>query len=223
MIAPHRTGAPARTLTVPAAYIGQSDALLTIDTSDGEAATMALVVNGEPVAVGDGFRVAEAGTSSWLDMPEREVVDTFGSFLAHAFESSEPDAREGWAILTEEASDWVDALSLYSADEYGTCDRCGEPVDYCQGGHGPTVEQSARMSCVIGGQMYVWHGGEYIEVGYIATERGAYEIDYGHAVGDFVAQNCINVWDHEGNAPTIARTLEAFESRCCDYAQEAGS
>lgn len=65
--------------------------------------------------------------------------------------------------------------------------------------------------------MFVWHGGEYIEVGYMAVERGAYEIDYGYAVGEFVAQDCINVWDYGTSAPRIARTLEAFEARCAEY------
>ena len=191
MIAPQRTGAPARTLSVPSDRAGMADAVLTIDTTDGETASMTLSVEGSPVAVGDGFKAAASGRWTWLDLDEREVVETFGAFLAHAVESTE-DAREAWPILTDEAADWVDALSLYGCDEYGTCGTCGDPIDYCQGGHGPTVEEAARMTCVIEGQTYVRHGGEYIEVGYIATERGDYEIDYGHAVGAFVAQDCIN-------------------------------
>ena len=50
-----RTGAPARTIDVPSAWIDTPAAFLTIDTSDGETATMALVVNGAPVAVGVDF------------------------------------------------------------------------------------------------------------------------------------------------------------------------
>jgi len=36
-------------------------------------------------------------------------------------------------------------------------------------------------------------------------------------VGDFVAQDCINVWDYEASAPRIPRTLDAFEQRCREY------
>ena len=218
-----RTGAPARTIDVPSDRIDTPPASLTIETSDGETASMALVVEGVTLALGEGFRVGEAGRWTWLDMPASEIVDTFGSFLSHAFESSDEDAREGWPTLTDEAEAWVDALTVY--DEYPACETCGDPIDYCLG-HGapmPEVEQSARMMCVIEGQTYVWSGGEYIEVGYIATERGDYEIDYGHAIGAFVAQDCINVWDYETSAPRIPRTLDAFEARCCEFAREAGS
>jgi len=211
-----------RTFDVPSDRAGVADARLIIGTTNGEAATMALLVNGAAVAVGVDFGVAECGRWTWLDMPEREAVETFGAFLSHAVESSEADAREGWPTLTDEAADWLDALTLYAEDEYGTCDLCGDPIDYCQG-HGPRaveVEQSARMVCTVDGVRFEWSGGEYIEVGYVATARGEYEIDYGHAIGAFVAQDCVNVWDHEANAPTIPRTLDAFEARCVEYAQE---
>jgi hypothetical protein len=69
----------------------------------------------------------------------------------------------------------------------------------------------------IDGMEFRWHGGEYIEVGYVATARGAYEIDYGHAVGEFVAQDCINVWDYATGAPFIERSLPAFERHCIEY------
>ena len=72
----------------------------------------------------------------------------------------------------------------------------------------------------VSGLVFEWHGGAYIEVGYVATERGDYERDYGHAVGDFVAQDCINVWDYETDTPVIARRLEAFAARCEAYAME---
>ncbi len=88
----------------------------------------------------------------------------------------------------------------------------------------------AYFQTEIDGVTFRWHGGEYIETGYVATERGSYERDYSHAVGDFVAQDCINVWDHERSAPTIERSLDAFEARCqaeiasdCAAAYELGA
>jgi len=201
-----RTGAPARTIDVPSAWIDTPPASLTIDTTDGETASMALVLDGVTLALGEGFRVAECGRWTWLDLDEREVVETFGSFLAHAVESSEP-AREGWPVLTDEAADWVDALSLYAEDEYGTCETCGDPIDYCQG-HGPRaveVEDRARMVCVIDGITYKWGGGEYVEL---------------HADAEAAPFDLFNVWDYSASAPRIARTLDAFEARCIEHAQE---
>jgi len=64
------------------------------------------------------------------------------------------------------------------------------------------------------GVTFRWHGGAYIESGYIATERGEYERDYGHGIGDFVAQDCRNVWDYETSEPIIPRSLDAFEAAC---------
>ncbi|MEJ7786175.1 MAG: hypothetical protein WKF96_15320 [Solirubrobacteraceae bacterium] len=205
-----RTRAFARTIEVPALTIGAADAVLGIETSDGETASMALLVNGSTVARGEGFRVAEAGPWTWLDMPEREVVETFAAFLSHAVESSDEDAREAWPILTDEAAEWTDALSLYSADEYGTCQTCGDPIDYCQG-HGapmPEVEQSARMVCVIDGITYKWGTGEYVEL---------------HAEAEAAPFDLFNVWDYSAGAPSIPRTLDAFEARCVEYASEVGS
>lgn len=75
----------------------------------------------------------------------------------------------------------------------------------------------AYFQTEIDGVTFRWHGGEYIDSGYIATEQGAYETDYGHAIGEFVAQDCLNVWDHVTETPTIPRSLEAFEARCAEY------
>jgi hypothetical protein len=216
------TRAFARLITIPALTIDMADAVLGIETLDGETATMALLVNAQPVAVGEGFRVAHAGRWTWFDMPAAEVVGTFSGFLDHAIESSDDEAREAWSTLTDDAADWTDALALYGDDEYGTCEQCWDPIDYCLG-HGaeaPEVEEPARMQCTVDGLTFTWSGGEYIETGYIAVERGAYEIDYGHAIGDFVSQDCVNVWDYEAGAPRIAWTLDAFEARCIEYAQE---
>lgn len=73
------------------------------------------------------------------------------------------------------------------------------------------------------GVVFRWHGGPYIEVGYVATERGTYEIEYGHWVGEFVAQDCINVWDYELSEPNIPRSLEAFETACAQYMERAAA
>ena len=202
-----RTRAFARTIEVPALTIGAADAVLGIETSDGETSSMSLLVNGSTIARGEDFRVAEVGRWTWLDMPEREVVETFGSFLAHAIESSDEDAREAWPTLNDEAADWTDALSLYAEDEFGTCETCGDPIDYCQG-HGARaveVEERARMVCVIDGITYKWGGGEYVEL---------------HADAEAAPFDLFNVWDYSAGAPHIPRTLDAFEARCVEFAQE---
>jgi len=51
-----------------------------------------------------------------------------------------------------------------------------------------------------------WHGGEYIELGYIQVDVGG---DY--SLGNFVAQDVINVWDHAKDEPRIPRTLDALK------------
>lgn len=53
-----------------------------------------------------------------------------------------------------------------------------------------------------------WHGGEYIELGYVQSQ-GTPGIDG----DDFHAYDVINVWDHAENQPRIARTLDAFQER----------
>lgn len=44
-----------------------------------------------------------------------------------------------------------------------------------------------------------WHGGEYIELGYVDSD------------GAFIAGDVINVWDHAANEPRIPRTLDALK------------
>jgi hypothetical protein len=130
-----------RTIIVPSSYVGTPDAILSLSTVDGEQATMTLTVNGETVAVGEGFRCPAAGSWTWLDCGDAQIVGTFGSFLAHAIESSDGDARNGWPVLTDDASDWSDALTLYGDEDYPPCPICGDPIDYCQG-HGERNAES---------------------------------------------------------------------------------
>lgn len=64
-----------------------------------------------------------------------------------------------------------------------------------------------------------WHGGEYIELGYVAEEDTGPFNNLGqpsHEKGDFVAGDVINVWDHaEGraripfSADALAETVDA--------------
>jgi hypothetical protein len=101
-----------RIIVVPSMYMGQIDAALRVYSDDGETAAITLSVGTTIVARGETFRRPEIGPHTWLDANEREVMATFGAFLAHAVESTEDDAREGWPILTDAASDWTDALAI---------------------------------------------------------------------------------------------------------------
>jgi hypothetical protein len=47
-----------------------------------------------------------------------------------------------------------------------------------------------------------WHGGAYIELGYIDES------------GEFIAGDVINVWDYAKDEPRIPRTLDAFQEVC---------
>jgi hypothetical protein len=105
-----------RTIQIPAPYMGGIDALLTLETPDGERGDMELTVAGETVARGEGFGAARVGPSL-LEMSDERLAGLFGGFLAHALESSEEGARDGWPILDERASDWTDALALMEDDE----------------------------------------------------------------------------------------------------------
>ena len=70
------------------------------------------------------------------------------------------------------------------------------------------------------GTEFQWHGGEYIEIGYTATQPTGPFNDKGQASyepGEFVASDVINVWDYETSSPTIDRDLDAFEQRCREY------
>lgn len=104
-----------RTITIPSQYMGGIDATLELETPDGERGDMTLSVAGEIVARGEGFGAAQVGPSL-LEQSDERLADLFGSFLSHALESSDDDARDGWPILTDAASDWTDALTLMEED-----------------------------------------------------------------------------------------------------------
>src|SRR4051794_37874558 len=55
------------------------------------------------------------------------------------------------------------------------------------------------------GTRFVWHGGEYIDVGYNDED------------GEFQAVEVINVWNHAADQPRIPRTLAAFEAACDEF------
>jgi hypothetical protein len=52
---------------------------------------------------------------------------------------------------------------------------------------------------------FQWHGGAYIDIGHLQAD------------GEFIAHECINVWDYATDTPTIARTLDAFEHECREW------
>jgi hypothetical protein len=59
-----------------------------------------------------------------------------------------------------------------------------------------------------------WHGGAYIDLGYVATEdQGPFNNhgDPSFSAGEFVTSDVINVWDYANDEPTIPRTLDALE------------
>jgi hypothetical protein len=106
---------PDRTIVVPAPLMGMVDASLELESADGEAGDMSLIVAGETVARGEGFRAAQVGPSL-LELPDERLAGMFGAFLAHALESAEADARSGWSVLDDRASDWTDALAMMEMD-----------------------------------------------------------------------------------------------------------
>lgn len=58
-----------------------------------------------------------------------------------------------------------------------------------------------------------WHGGAYIELGYVADKRTGPFNDKGQASyekGDFIAHEVINVWDYAEDVPTIERSPAAL-------------
>lgn len=106
-----------RTITIPALYVGTPDAVLTLETPDGERGDMALSVDGVVIARGEDFCAPQVGLSL-LEQSDGSLAGLFGNFLAHALESSEADARDGWSVLDEEqAGDWTDALALFGDDD----------------------------------------------------------------------------------------------------------
>lgn len=48
-----------------------------------------------------------------------------------------------------------------------------------------------------------WHGGEYIEIGYLTAEAGTPDA--------FIAEDVINVWDYEKGQPRIQISLDAMQ------------
>jgi len=61
-----------------------------------------------------------------------------------------------------------------------------------------------------------WHGGAYIDLGYVATERTGPFNDKGDASfekGEFVAWDCINVWDYAKDEATIPFTPDALAEK----------
>jgi hypothetical protein len=109
-----RSHAVARTVIIPATRVGEPAARLELDTADGESGAITLRVSGAILAFATGFRAPQYG-ASLLEMTDAHLAGMFGGFLAHALESTEPGARDGWT-LTDTASDWVDALTLLEPD-----------------------------------------------------------------------------------------------------------
>ncbi len=105
-------------IIVPSVYMGGIDALLTVEPNHyDDSYAMTLRVGGRIIALGTDLR---PGALYDFDDPAdaRLTVETFGGFLAHAIESSEEDARDGWSVLdTDAAAEWTDALALFGADE----------------------------------------------------------------------------------------------------------
>ena len=65
-----------------------------------------------------------------------------------------------------------------------------------------------------------WYGGEYIELGYVATEPTGPFNDRGEASydpGDFVAHDVINVWNHSTDKARIPFTLDALQEEVDDH------
>jgi hypothetical protein len=68
------------------------------------------------------------------------------------------------------------------------------------------------------GSVARWHGGAYIELGYIQSQG----VDGIHG-DDFHAIDVINVWDYETDQPRIPRTLDAFRERVMQAWDEAAA
>jgi hypothetical protein len=108
-------------ITIPAPYMGGIDATLTVESDAyGDRFAMELAVLGQPIARGEGFGPGAACDFATSDDDDARhlahTVDTFGVFLSHALESTEEDARDGWPILTDAASDWTDALICFGME-----------------------------------------------------------------------------------------------------------
>lgn len=73
------------------------------------------------------------------------------------------------------------------------------------------------------GVEFVWHGGEYIDVGMTAVEDTGPFNNLGqpsYNAGEFIAVDVINVWNHKDDEPIIERTLQAFEEHCDEWFEE---
>lgn len=107
-----------RTITFQIHYFEGGSLTLAVDSLDGETADMTLLQGERPIATGEGFRVAQAGPHTWWDMPEREVLATFGSFFRYAIESTEDGAQDDWEFHDREAAEELaEAISYTIADE----------------------------------------------------------------------------------------------------------
>lgn len=69
-----------------------------------------------------------------------------------------------------------------------------------------------------------WHGGEYIELGYVAADDTGPFNDLGQPSwykGQFVSEDVINVWDANTGEATIPFTLEALREAVDEHLDEA--
>lgn len=67
---------------------------------------------------------------------------------------------------------------------------------------------------------FQWHGGEYIGVGHVAAQDTGPFNNQGqpsYYKGEFVASDCINVWDYAANEPMIDRDLSSFQAACEEW------
>lgn len=70
-----------------------------------------------------------------------------------------------------------------------------------------------------------WHGGAYIEFGYIAEDNHGPRNNLGqwsYEKGDWVATDVINVWNYSTDKARIPFTFEAFEECVIDHLDEEG-
>lgn len=102
-------------ITIPSLYIGTPDASLEVEADCyGDSYTMTLrAADGHVIASAGGFRPGACRDFG----PDAHTAGTFGAFLSHALESSDDDARAGWDVITDDASDWADALALMEVDD----------------------------------------------------------------------------------------------------------
>lgn len=98
-------------ITIPAPYIGMADAKLVVEPDQyGDSYTMTLWASDDSIiAQASGFRPGAA--TDFGEGHERETADTFGAFLGAALE--DPEFGASWEVLSDDASDWTDALQMY--------------------------------------------------------------------------------------------------------------